>query len=296
MNVIEVSGVRVRHRRGAGISGVSFTAAPGERIALFGGVGSGKTTILRLLAGRLSPEAGTVRVLGHAPRGAAKLVGYAPEPPPYASIFTPHQILGQQLARQDAPASQRTARLVEMLELCGLYAHRNRPARELSRGQQTVLAMATALVLQPAVLLLDNLMAALPSPLAGGLRAYLDARRAADGLTVIQATTDSEEAERADRVLMLDAGRPLAFASPADLLAGQPADTLVVEAADPEAVQRTLRGIFDVEIAETRDGLRFSTADGLAATAHLFRHPAGGVRAVYLRRPTLWDVLERLKG
>jgi len=296
MNTVEVNGVCVRYRRGGGVSGVSFSALPGEWVALFGGAGSGKTTLLRLLAGRLSPEAGTVRVLGRAPRGVSRMVGYAPERPPFASIFTPHQILGQQMARHDVPGSQRTARLVETLELLGLYADRDRPARELSGGEQTALAIAAALAHRPAVLLLDNLTTTLPVPLADRLRAHLDARRAEDGLTVVQATTNADEAEQADRALLLEAGRPLVFAAPADLLARHAADTLIVEAADPEAVQRTLRGIFDVKIAETRDGLRFSATDGLGVTAHLLRHPAGGVRTVYLRKPTLWDVLKRQTG
>lgn len=295
MNSVEVSEVTARYRKGRGVYGVSFEARPGERVALFGGAGSGKSTLLRVLAGRLAPEEGTVRVLGRAARGAAKQIGYAPEEAHPVALFTPHQLLLQRTIRYDVPGAQRPARIAEALEIFDLYDDRDRPIRELSCTQQTALTLAAALVHRPALLLLDNLLPALPSPLVERLRAYLETRCADEGLTVIHATNRSDEAEQADRVLLLEAGCSRAFASPAELLAQHAADTLTVEAADPAAVRRTLRGIFDVAITPTRDGLRFSTADGLAAAAHLFRHPSGGVRVVTLRSPTLWDVLERLR-
>src|SRR5579871_6698260 len=117
MSTVEVSDITAWYRRGGGVREVSFSAEPGEWIALFGAAGSGKTTLLRLLAGRLTPDSGSVRLLGKSPRGAARQVGYAPEGAPSASLFTPHQILGQQMARHDVPGPQRPARMAEMLEL-----------------------------------------------------------------------------------------------------------------------------------------------------------------------------------
>ena len=67
------------------------------------------------------------------------------------------------------------------------------------------------------------------------------------------------------------------------------------ESQSSSLVQGTLRGIFDVEVEETPDGARFSASDGVAAAAGVFRHPPEGARAVYVRRPTLWDVLQRLR-
>lgn len=211
-------------------------------------------------------------------------------------LFTPHQLLAQRMVAYNVPSPHRAARMAEMLDLCDLYPHRDRPLRELSQGQRIAVGLAAALVHHPAVLLMDNVLAALAARLRKRLQEYLNARRAKDGLTLIHATTRSEEAEKADRVLLLEEGRTLAWGKPEALLADFGVDTLMIEAADPQAVRRTLRGIFDVEITETEDGLRFSALDGIATTAHLFRHPAGGVRTVYVRRPNLWDVLEKLSG
>ncbi len=73
-------------------------------------------------------------------------------------------------------------------------------------------------------------------------------------------------------------------------------EIVLIEAADPEAVQRTLRGIFDVVMEETPEGLRVSAADAVPIAAYLFRHPAGGFRSVFIRRPTLWDVLNTISN
>jgi len=188
-------------------------------------------------------------------------------------------------ARQDVAVAQRPARITEVLELVELYELRDRPVRELSSGQRTALTIAAALAPRPALVLIDNLLPLLPSGLSEKIYHYLDARRAKDGLTLVHASTVSLEAEKADKVLLLDGGCPLAFEAPAQLISSHSADMVTIEAADPEAVQRTLRGIFDIEIEAAAGGLTFKAADGMATAAHLFRHPPGGVRTVYVQRP-----------
>lgn len=295
MSAVELQDVSARYRRGGGIEGVSLAVQHGEAVALFGGAGAGKSTLLRLLAGRIAPTSGTARVLGRAPRAAVKRVGYVPEVAPLPPLFTPHQVLAQRMVRLDVPAAQRPARMAEALQLLDLYERRDRPLRELSHTERTAVRIAAALVHRPAVLLLDNVTAALPAPLLDRLRAYLDGRRDAYGLALLHATTASAEAERCDRVLLLDAGRPVACAPPEELIAAHGPDRLLIEATDPETVQRTLRGAFDIEIAETRDALRFSALDGPALAAHLLRNPVGGASTIYVRRPSLWDVLRGMR-
>ena len=138
-------------------------------------------------------------------------------------------------------------------------------------------------------------MSSLPPDLTGRFWSYVNDRRSIDGLTVVHTTTSSIEAERADRILLMDSGSLLSQGAPADLQTAHGVETLLIEAADPESVRRTLRGIFDVAFEETAEGLRISTPDAAHIAAHLFRHPSGGFRSVLIRRPTMWDVLESLK-
>jgi len=266
----------------------------GARLAVFGGVGAGKSAALRVLSGRTAPAQGSVRLLGRTPRAAAGAVGYAAQTPRLAGLATVYQTLAFHAARAGSGSAQRAAALAGALAACDLQGLRDRLVRELSHRERTLLGIASAIARRPSILFLDDITASLPPATAAALWGHLDDRRLEDGLTVVHATTSSQEAERADVVVLLRAGRVVACESPGALLARAAADTLTVEAADPRAVRRTLRGIFDVEIAECGDSLRFRAADGELAAAGLLRHPTGGVRTIYLRRPTLWDVLDAL--
>jgi len=278
------------------VSGLTFTADPGEWISLFGGSGSGKTTALRLLAGEIRPEAGVVRVVGHSPDQVRHAIGFSTASHSADSKLTVGRLLARETARGKVSASRRSARSAEVVELLGLTDLLDRPLRELSSGERCSVSLAAALKHRPSVLLIDGLDALVPQTTWDTAWRYLEDRRALDGLTVMHATTNSDEADRADKVVLLDAGRQLAFERPSSLKALAEGDVVTIEAADPSAVQRTLRGVFDVEITETRDGIRYRASDGETAAAHHFRHPSEGARAVFIRQPTLWEVIEKLRA
>lgn len=290
MLAVEAMALVLQSRGRPALGPLDFRVDAGERLAVFGPAGAGKSTLLDLVAGDLEAASGAVRVLGRPPQPAARLVGHARQAYRATPSGAVQQVMARHAARASATPPPAAARIAEALDLCGLYDLRDRPARDLSTLERVLLEIACAIALRPAVLLLDDLTAALPPDRASAIHAHLDERRLRDGLALVHATACASDAELADRVLMLHAGRQIALDAPTRLLTASAADALIVEAADPAAVRRTLRGIFDVEIAETSDGLRFRAADGEMAAANLLRHPTGGVRTVYLRRPTLWDV------
>lgn len=295
MHAIECIGLTVAFRRAQAVCGVSLSVSAGEHVALFGGTGAGKSTLLAAIAGLLPAEEGSVRVLGRPPspgRPDVAFVSASLDTPPNATVAS---AISRSLSRLRLPRSLRAARIAEALELLGLAGLEDRSVRELSRGGRAATALACAIAPHPAVLLLDNVLADLPPTQADRLFRHLADRRSIDGLALLHASLSSREAERAERVILLDAGRCVADASPAELIARHASDTLTVEAEDPRAVRRTLRGLFDVEIAASEGELRFSARDAASTAAHLFRHPEGGLRAVCVRRGDLWDVLARLR-
>jgi ABC-type multidrug transport system ATPase subunit len=295
MNTFELMDVEVAFRRAAGIQGISLAGREGERIALFGPAGCGKTILLRVLSGRAVPTGGSVTVVGKSPRASRNRIGFAPELAA-ASLSTPAQIVGKSLAAHDVPSYQRAARVAETLETLGLFEDRDRPLRELGGTAPAAVSLAAAIAHRPTLLLVDSLTSLLPGPALERFWRHVDDRRAVEGITVVHATTSESEAEPADRVVMLDAGRILAIGSAAELQAASGQEALVIEAADPEAIRRTLRGQFEVAIEETMGGLRVSVPDAAPAVAHLFRHPVGGFQSVLIVRPSLWAVHETLRS
>ncbi len=294
--VVALDGITCRARGIAFLDGISLTVEEGEWLSVFGPSGCGKSALLRVISGNLRPEVGTVAVLGEPPSRAAQRVCHIADEPTQPGRLGAHGALVWRLGRRGVPASHRAARAAEAMEVVGLAAARDVPERDLTVGQRVALGIAGAIAADPALLLVDNVMAALPEPDVQRICKYLDGRRAADGLTVVHATCSSAEAERADRVAVLSEGRLLALEPPVQLLRRHAADRIEIEADNPEEVQRTARGIFDVEIIEEPRSIRFSARDPVEVAASVFRHPAGGASVVHIRRGTLWDAYARLRA
>lgn len=197
---VEARGLVKRFGGRAALAGVDLDAAPGEVTVVLGPSGSGKTTLLRILAGLLRPDGGTV------PAGDPARVGWVGQKPLVfrASAFE-NAAFGLRARGVGEAEVQRRVRPV--LEHLGLWTLRDQPARQLSGGEQQRVAFARAVVLDPALLLLDEATANL-DPANVGLLEREVRRIAATGTTVVMTTHDLGQARRvADQVALLLAGR-----------------------------------------------------------------------------------------
>jgi molybdate transport system ATP-binding protein len=212
---------------------VSWTAGDGVAV-LFGPSGAGKTLTLQCLAGLIRPDAGRIvvddRVLFDAAAGVnlppqARRVGYVFQ----SYALFPHLTVAGNVgfglrdrSRQDR--ERRVAEVLERLDLGGL-AHR-RPS-ELSGGQRQRVALGRALAIDPALLLLDEPLSALDSPLRRALRDELRLILTGWGTAAVLVTHDFTEAYRlADRIIVYENGRVIQAAARAELL-WQPASEAV---------------------------------------------------------------------
>ncbi|MGQ0550123.1 MAG: ATP-binding cassette domain-containing protein [Armatimonadota bacterium] len=203
------------------VNRVSLEIAEGELFTLLGGSGSGKSTILRLIAGLLTPEAGKIELNG-------RDVTYLP---PQArgtgfvfqnySIFR-HMTVSENVEfglriRRVAPQARRQRR-EELLDLVGLAGLGERYADELSGGQQQRVALARALAYKPDVLLLDEPFGALDVKIRAQLRRSLKEIQRHLKVTTILVTHDQEEAfELADHVGVIERGHLIEVGTPEQL-------------------------------------------------------------------------------
>ena len=203
----------------------------GDRVALVGANGSGKTSLLRLLNGLLAPSAGQ-RVLG-APTGGAEppaqavratgagstpgRMGRSPRPVT-AMVFQRPFLLHCSVRRNlllalwlaGVSAVGRAERAEQALARVGLHALAERPARSLSGGQQQRLALARAWAVQPDILFLDEPTASLDPSAKREVETLID-EFAAAGMALVMSTHNLGQVKRlANRVLFLDAGRLVA--------------------------------------------------------------------------------------
>lgn len=179
-----------------------------RRVGIVGANGSGKSTLARLFNGLVSPDAGTVRVHGHDTRRAAKqvrrLVGFVfTDPDRQILMPTVAEDVELSLSRLGLDKSARATRVTEVLERLGLAGHADQPAHLLSGGQKQLLALATVLVTEPAIVVADEPTTLLDLRNARMLRqafATLDTQ-------LVIVTHDLDLVDDADRVIVLDDGR-----------------------------------------------------------------------------------------
>lgn len=203
------------------VNQLSLEVYQGEFFALLGPSGCGKTTLLRLVAGFEQPSTGRIVLDG---------VDLAPAPPhrrPVNMMFQsyalfPHLTVEGNVAfglkQEGLPKNEIAARVADMLALVKLESFGRRKPHELSGGQRQRVALARSLVKRPRVLLLDEPMAALDKKLRGETQFELMDLQRRLGLTFIIVTHDQSEAMTvADRIAVMDRGRLIQVAPPAEI-------------------------------------------------------------------------------
>ncbi len=216
MKVVELDSISKAYGEEKALDDVSLGIEPGERVVVLGPSGCGKTTILRLIAGFIAPDRGTVSIEGKPVSRDGRILT-PPERRNVGMVFQdlalwPHLTVKGNiefgLRAQGFPKSERLRRIRESLELVGMSQYADRKPAELSGGQQQRVALARALVLEPKVLLMDEPLSSLDLDLNVRLRKEILALHANLGFAMVYVTHDREEAmEIATRVVTMRHGR-----------------------------------------------------------------------------------------
>ncbi len=186
---------------------ITFELRRGERLALVGANGSGKTSLLRLLNGLVEPSAGRCEWLAQA--DGRRPVTAMLFQHPFLLHLSVRRNLQLALWLAGVPANDHAARIAQALDRVGLAALAERPARSLSGGQQQRLALARAWSVRPDILFLDEPTASL-DPSAKREIETLIHEFGQDGMTLVMSSHNLGQVKRlATRVLLLDGGRLL---------------------------------------------------------------------------------------
>jgi NitT/TauT family transport system ATP-binding protein len=190
------------------VDGVDLEIERGAFHCLVGRSGCGKTTLLKLAAGLLVPDSGRVVFRGRARDALGPDIGFVFQTP---NLLEWHRVVDNVLlpvSLHHRPTAEERALALQLLEQLGLAAHAQKYPRQLSGGQQSRVALARALILQPSLLLLDEPFAALDAITREELQRDLLQMCRSRGTSVLFVTHDIAEAVYlADRVDVVEAGR-----------------------------------------------------------------------------------------
>src|SRR5262245_4463092 len=211
MALLDIENVTRRFGSMTAVDGVSLSIQAGEHLTLLGPSGCGKTTLLRMIAGFDPPDSGRIVLAGQ------DLTHVPPERRPVRTVFQsyalfPHMTVAANVAfplkMAKVPAAEIPARVDAALEDVRLQAFANRFPNELSGGQRQRVAIGRALVTRPALMLLDEPLAALDAKLRGEMQIELINLQKEVGITFIYVTHDQTEAlALSHRIAVMNEGR-----------------------------------------------------------------------------------------
>jgi ABC-2 type transport system ATP-binding protein len=297
---------RLTHRYGQRIAlhELSFSVAAGEIVALLGPNGSGKTTLFRILSTLIPPQEGNARIFDLDLADATqrdqvrRAIGVVFQNPSLDKELSAAENLsyhGNLYGLRGAELRQRAADLLGRFDLLDRGDER---VKTFSGGMRRRVEIAKGLMNRPKLLLLDEPSTGLDPIARAEVWRYLQEVRDKDGVTVLLTTHLMDEADRCDRVAILDMGKLVAQGTPAALKERVGGDVITLSTRDPRAVGQVLREKFAIETAEASDGVvRFERPRGHEFVPALFEAmPAGMIDSISVGKPTLEDVFIGVTG
>ncbi len=292
-SAIRVWSVGYRYGRRQALVDLSLEIAPGEIFAFLGPNGGGKTTLFRLLSTLIPLQEGQVEILSHDLRTQSAQVrsqiGVVFQAPSLDKKLTVSENIRHQAHLYGIAGATLRQREAEMLARLGLADRAGERAEALSGGLRRRAELAKGMIHRPRLLLLDEPSTGLDPGARSDLWSYLRSL-SEQGVTVVLTTHLLEEADKADRIAILNEGRLVALDTPEALRATVGGDSITIRSSDPQRLAAAIGAEFGCE-AQVLDGaVRLEQADGHRWIARLVDAFGGQIESVTLGKPSLEDV------
>ena len=304
-SVISVQDLVHRYEDRVALNGVSFDVCPAELFGLLGPNGSGKTTLFRILSALMIPSGGRALIMGHDaakdPNSLRRQIGVVFQAQSIDLKLTAVENLRHQGHLYGLRGAALKSRIEEMLARVGLADRAREKAETFSGGMQRRLELAKGLLHHPSVLLLDEPTTGLDPGARRDLWQYLQILRDEERVTVIVTTHLMEEAERCDRLAILNEGKLVAIGTPGDLKHEIGGDVIWIEAShNAQELAACIASRFRVNATalgnEDRGKIRVERENGHRFIAELAEGFPGEIQSMSVSKPTLEDVFIHRTG
>ncbi len=296
---VEVDGLVKQFGGFTAVDDVSFSVQPGELFGFLGPNGAGKTTTISILCTLLNPSGGSAQVAGHdvarEPAAVRSSIGLVFQELTLDDYLTGSENLKFHAVLYGCHPAQVRERAAPLLEMVGLTDRADQQVRFYSGGMKRRLEIARGLLHAPKVLFLDEPTIGLDPQTRVHIWDYVNTLRQRESTTMFLTTHYMDEAERCDRIAIIDQGRIVAIDTPDALKASIGDDIVTVVTSDDEAARERIARSLGVNGEMTEDGLRLRVPKGDEFVPSLFEHGLD-VRSVSVRRPSLDDVFLEYTG
>jgi ABC-2 type transport system ATP-binding protein len=299
--VISVQNLLHRYENRTALNGVSFDVHAAELFGLLGPNGSGKTTLFRILSTLMIPTAGHAFVLGcDVARDASRLrnqIGVVFQAQSVDPKLTAYENLWHQGHLYGLRGSTLKKRVGEILTRVGLADRAKERVETFSGGMQRRIELSKGLLHRPGVLLLDEPTTGLDPGARRDLWQYLQILRDEEHVSVLVTTHLMEEAEKCDRLAIMNEGNLVALGTPAELKTEIGGDVILLDAAqDAGLLAEQIRVRFHVATTVLGNQVRIERENGHHFVPDLVEAFPGEIQAISVSKPALEDVFIHRTG
>ena len=298
--VISVQNLIHRYDDRTALDGVSFDVRNSELFGLLGPNGSGKTTLFRILSTLMLPTSGHAVIQGFDaatnPSALRRHIGVVFQAQSNDPKLTAYENLWHQGHLYGLRGAALKSRITEILGRVGLADRAGDAVEKFSGGMERRVELAKGLLHHPSVLLLDEPTTGLDPGARRDLWQYLAQLRDQEQVTVIVTTHLMEEAERCDRLAILNQGKLVALGTPADLKHEIGGDVILLEASNPESLAQRIQNRFPVDAVVMGRHVRLEIENGHRFVTDVVEAFPGEIQALSVNKPTLEDVFIRHTG
>jgi len=298
--VISVQDVVHRYADRTALDGVSFDVRSAELFGLLGPNGSGKTTLFRILSTLMVPVGGRATIMGfdvaRDPNSLRRQIGVVFQAQSIDVKLTAAENLTHQGHLYGLHGKALQTRIVEMLSRVGLGDRAHEKAETFSGGMQRRLELAKGLLHHPSVLLLDEPTTGLDPGARRDLWQYLAILRDEEHVTVLVTTHLMEEAERCDRLAILNEGKVVALGTPDELKHEIGGDVILLDAKNPDVLVASIRERFQLHAQVLQGQVRLEREHGHRFITDVVEAFPGEIEAISVKKPSLEDVFIHRTG
>lgn len=293
-SAIRIEDLRHSYGNRAALKGVSFDVRSGEIFGLLGPNGSGKTTLFRILSTLMLPTSGRAMIAGFDAAGqpdeVRRRIGVVFQSQSIDVKLTAAENLWHQGHLYGLRGALLQERIHEMLQRVGLAERAKEKVETFSGGMQRRVELAKGLIHRPGVLLLDEPTTGLDPGARRDLWQYLNELRLQERVSVIITTHLMEEAERCDRLAILNLGEVVALGTPAELRSQIGGDVILLEAVQPGSLAARIEQRFNIVATVLDDKVRMEREEGHRFITDLVEAFPGEIQSISVSKPTLEDI------